>query len=211
MKKILIAAAGAVVVLASCGKTEAGKKVLIISRGDITANANNITIKGTTGSAEKLIEITDDKIAELNVDGPNGKSSIKLPGEKGYYILNLRADSLVGSEQKIGTDISSSRTISQEEIKLKIDSLTKLTQGANVTAGANFLVAPNEIKKISSNANARVFGPFVKIPGKIDAAPGGGTPEIYKFYTTNEMREQIKKFEAMTQSAPEPDAKPKKK
>ncbi|MDB5192063.1 MAG: hypothetical protein JWQ96_1626 [Segetibacter sp.] len=201
MKKILTAAAGAVVVLASCGKAEVNQKVLIISKGDITANGNNITIKGSSGSADKLIELSDAAIKTLNVDGPNGKTTINLPGDKGFYVLNLRTDSLVGSEQKFGTDISSSRTISQEEIKAKIDSLTKLTKGENVAAGANYLIAPNEIEKISGNTHARVFGPFVKIPGTLDAEPGGAKPEIYKFYTTNEMREQIKKFVDMTSAA----------
>jgi hypothetical protein len=49
--------------------------------------------------------------------------------------------------------------------------------------------------KISSNPQAKVFGPFTTIPGSFDA---GSVPEIYKFYSINEVRGIIDNLQKMT-------------
>ncbi|WP_018616132.1 hypothetical protein [Segetibacter koreensis] len=178
---------------------EANKKVLIMGRGSITANGNDVTMKEGSGYAEETVEVNGDKPVTWNVTTPTGKNTINIPADKGFYILNLRADTIVGSQQILGTDISNSRTITQEELKKKIDSLTKLTTGANITPGShNYMILPNQSKKISDNTGARVFGPFTKIPGTLEADKSGKAPEIYKFYTNSEMRELIANFKKMT-------------
>ena len=57
---------------------------------------------------------------------------------------------------------------------------------------------PNQLVKISDNTDAKVFGPFTKIPGTIEADKDGKAPEIYKFYTNTELRELIEKLKTMT-------------
>lgn len=174
------------------------KKVLIIGRGQITAKDNDITMKDGSGYTEETVEIKGDKAVTWNVTTPSGKTTVNIPEEKGFYILNLKTDTLVGSQQIMGKDLGG-RTISQEELKVKIDSLTKLTTGSNVSAGShNYFILPNQLIKVSPNLEARVFGPFNKIPGTLDADKNGNAPEIYKFYTNAEMRELISNLKKMT-------------
>lgn len=170
-----------------------------MGRGTVTANGNDITMKEGSGYTEETVDVSGDKSVTWNVTTPTGKTTINIPGEKGFYILNLRTDTIVGSQQIIGRDISSSRTITQEELKKKIDSLTRLTEGANISAANhNYIILPNQPVKISDNTEARVFGPFTKIPGTLEADKNGKAPEIYKFYTNGEMRDLIASFKKMT-------------
>lgn len=202
MKKLTMLTLSATCLLASCGGGEVQKKVLVMGRGGIEIKANEVSLKGGSGHAEETVDVSDEKAVTWNVNTMAEKITTTIPEEKGFYILNLKKDTLVGSRQDFGKDLSSSRTITQEELKEKIDSLTKLTTGANVTLGGrSFFILPNQLVKISANSDARVFGPFKKIPGKLDADKNGKEPEIYKFYTNTEMRELIDKFKKMTSSA----------
>lgn len=160
-----------------------------MGRGEIVTNENNITMKEGTGYAEKTIDVKDGT-NELAVETSEGKKAIKVPADNGLYILNLKTDTVIGSLQNIGKDLSN-RVMTQEELKVKIDSLEKLTKGANIVSGQNYFIKPNEIGKVSSNVDARIFGPFQKIPGRIEPGEDGKAPEIYKFYTNTEIRETI--------------------
>lgn len=160
-----------------------------MGRGDITATGNDIAMKDGSGYAEQTVEVTGDKAVSWNVETPAGKTTITIPEDKGFYILNLKTDTIVGAEQIMGRDLGT-RTISQEELKVKIDSLTKLTAGANVSSH-NYFILPKQLIKISPNIEAKVFGPFNKIPSTLEADKNGNAPELYKFYTNTEMRELI--------------------
>lgn len=197
MKKISLILLCAVTVFASC---ESGnkKKVLVMGKGTLTARENNITLKEGSGYAETMMELSDSKETTLTIEG-SGQKNVTVPAEEGFYILNLRNDTVVGARQNIGTDLSSSKVITQEELKLKIDSLVKLTTGANVSAGgSNFMLPPGSVTKVSGNPNARIYGPFTKIPGSLKPDPDGKELELFKFYTNNEMRELIEKLRAQT-------------
>ena len=198
MLKYIIITSIVIAAISSCN-SPANKKVLIMGRGSITANGNDITMKDGAGYAEETVEVSDDKQVSWNVTAPAGKTTVNIPYEKGFYILNLKTDTIVGSQQIMGTDISSSRVISQEELKKKIDSLTKLTTGANVSqAGHSYIILPGQIKKIADNIDVNVYGPFTKIPGTLEADKNGKAPEIYKFYTNGEMRQLISNLKKMT-------------
>lgn len=198
MRKFQVAALCAIVALSACN-SPVTKKVLIFGKGGITANGNDITMKDGSGSVEETVELRGEEGATWNVQTPSGKTSIEIPKEPGFYVLNLKADTLVGSQQIIGKDISSNRTITQEELKVKIDSLTKLTTGANVSSTAHtFFITPNKLEKISENVEAKVFGPFNKIPATLEANKDGKAPELYKLYTNKEMRELIDNFKKMS-------------
>ncbi len=169
-----------------------------MGRGAITANDNNITMKEGSGYSEETVEVTGDKSVTWNVTTPTGNTTVNIPAEKGFYILNLKTDTIVGSQQILGKDLSSGRRISQEELKMKIDSLTKLTAGANVSPGHSYFILPGQLLKISSNTDAKIFGPFTKIPGTLEADKNGKAPELYKFYTNSEMRELVANLKKMT-------------
>lgn len=187
-----------IIALFACGGGAESKKVLIMGRGAITADGNNVTMKEGSGYSEETVEVSGDKAVTWNLTTPGGKTTINIPAEKGFYILNLKTDTIVGSQQVFGKDLSSSRVISQEELKLKIDSLTKLTAGANVSPGRNYFILPSQVVKITANTEAKIFGPYKKIPGTLEAGENGEAPEIYKFYTNSEMRELIANLKKMT-------------
>lgn len=184
--------------ITACDST-ANKKVLIMARGTIATAGDDITIKDGSGYTEETVDVSEDKPVSWSITTPAGKTPVSIPGEKGFYILNLKTDTIVGSKQIMGTDISSNRVISQEELKKKIDSLTKLTTGANISPGGHtYIILPNQIKKITENMDARVYGPFSKIPGTLEADKNGKAPEIYKFYTNEEMRQLISNLKKMS-------------
>lgn len=168
------------------------KKVIIIGKGEINVADKSIAMKDKSGYAEQTMDISDNKEVVLNVETPSGKSNVTIPNVAGIYILNLRADTLAGSKQNFGKDLNNKEIISQEKIKTIIDSLQKLTVGSNVTTeGNNFMILPNQLTKVSANIEAKVFGPFTKIPSTLEADKDGNAPEIYKFYTNTEMRDLI--------------------
>lgn len=195
MKTVRFIALSALVAFAAC-TPKVSKKVMIVAKGDITADGAKVTLKGS-GSSDKTIELSDE--TALQVDGSAGKASINIPAEAGLYLANLRPDTLVGAEQFIGTNLSSKRIISQEEIKTNIDSLKQLITGANVSAkNHNYIVLPNQAVKVSGNIKALIFGPFTGIPGSLDADENGKAPEIYKFYTNTEVRALIDNLTKLT-------------
>ncbi|BAV09898.1 hypothetical protein FLA_5951 [Filimonas lacunae] len=173
-------------------------KVLVIAKGTIEHNENNITVKDGSGYAQLEITVKGKDKNTITADGPNGKVSVDVTAP-GYYVLSLRADTVVGAYQKLAT--SSTPHMSQEELKAKIDSLQQLTTGANVSAANhNYLVAPNQLVKVSDNGNARVYGPFHKVPDNIEPSADGKEVEIYKFSTNNEVRELVGKLSKLTQA-----------
>ncbi|MDQ6812227.1 MAG: hypothetical protein M3040_00585 [Bacteroidota bacterium] len=190
MKNVCLIIFCALVTIMSCD-TPVTRKVLIIGRGKITAQENNITMTGSSGYTEETVEVKGEKAVAWSVTTPTGKTTVDIPNQKGLYILNLKTDTIVGSEQNMGKDLAG-RTMTQEELKVKIDSLVKLTNGANVSSSNhNYLIVPNQLVKVSANIDARIFGPFTKIPGSLEADKNGHAPEIYKFYTNTEMRQLI--------------------
>lgn len=184
--------------IVGCGDKSPSKKVLVMGRGELTSTENNVTMSSGTGHVETTVDLKEEQAATLNVKTPDGSKAVNVPADKGYYILNLKTDTLVGSRQNLGQDLSG-RTMTQEELRLKIDSLAQLVVGTNVNEkNGNYFILPGEIKKISNELNAQVYGPFTRIPGAIETDADGKLPEIFKFYTNTEMRELIEKLRKQT-------------
>ncbi len=183
--------------LTSCS-TEVKKKILIISRGSINAKDNNITVTDGNSYAEKEIDFTASGKITLNIIATTGKFNVDVPAD-GSYILSLRKDTIIGSYQKIGRDLNNSKIITQEEIKIKIDSLQKLISDANVSAvNRNFFITQNQLQKISDNIEAKIYGPFKLIPPTLQFDKNGKEPELYKFYTIAEMHDLIDRLIKVT-------------
>lgn len=198
MKKLLFIALCSVLMSIACSTPSVTKKVLIVGRGKITAKDNKVTMTDGAGYAEETVEINEDKPVAWNVTTPSGTTTINIPEGKGFYLLNLKTDTIVGSQQNLGSDLGG-RTMTQEELKVKIDSLVQLTTGTNVSAAShNYFIIPNQLTKVSTNTNARIFGPFTKIPGSLEADKDGKAPEVYKFYTNTEMRDLIVRLKKNT-------------
>jgi hypothetical protein len=189
MKKII----PFLLLLAACNSGQ--KKILVMSKGDITVNGNNISIEDGINYAEKEIDLSVGK-ATLNVTAPTGNFSVDIPAG-GFYILNVRKDTLVGSYQKVGKDLNGAE-MTMDELSVKVDSLHKLLADSNVSvANRNFFITQNQLQKITDNTDAEIVGPFKLIPASFDMQ-NGKEPEIYKFFTSAEMRDMIEKLTKLT-------------
>jgi hypothetical protein len=193
MKKIQAALSSAVLVLLLAGCAEKSqKKVLVMASGNVQIKDNVITLEPGTTHTENEITVA---VGKLTVTTPSGSSEFSVP-ETGLYILNIKSDTLVGSYQRIGTD-NSQEVITQENLKMRIDSLTQLMAGTNASAAKrNFSIPPNQVAKISVNTGAQIIGPYKKVPASFE---GGKEHEIYKFYTNKEMQEIVEKLRKMTE------------
>ena len=194
MKKIqaAILAISALCFLASCSETKE-KKVLVMASGKVQVNDHVITLDPGTTHTENEINVTSDK---LTVKTPSGSTDFPVP-ESGLYILNIKNDTLVGSYQRIGTE-NSQTVISQENLRMRLDSLNQLMTGKDTSsANRNFFIPPNQLGKITDNAGAQIIGPYKRVPGSFE---GGKEHEIYKFYTNKEMHEIVGNLSKMVDS-----------
>lgn len=191
MKKSIHWLVSACLLLTAC--TSHQKKILIYANSNIEVDASqkNISVQeGTTQVEKELIFSSSDPVI-LNVKGPQGNFSLEA-GEDGYFIANLKPDTLIGSQQHTGETIRS--RITQDQLKIQLDSLNKLVKG-NTIAGKNYFILPGHIEKITSIMNAKIFGPFHPVPAGFDA---GSVPEIYKFYKISEIKDIIDKLTEMS-------------
>lgn len=163
-----------------------GKKVMVMASGNIQVNGNNITLQPGTTHNEETIVPDDDKIT---VTSPSGNKDFDVK-ESGFYLLNLKKDTLAGSYQKTGTD-NSQIVITQENLWERVDSLTMLMKGEGVSeAKRNYSIAPMTIAKITKNTDAQIIGPYRKIPGSFDPSR---EHEVYKFFTNKEIADIVEK------------------
>ena len=180
-----------VAVLTSCSGSS-GKKVLIMSSGKLTIDAQdqkNIKLEPGTQHNEKEIILTGDK-ETLNVQTPDGNKTYEV-NEPGSYLLNLKRDTLVGGMVKYGASARTS-SLTGEDVDNIIDSTQKLIQGQNVSdESKTYFIVPFTKKKISASSDAKIVGPYNGIPGAVDAGSSGKMPEIYKLFTNKDKRESL--------------------
>ncbi|HEY4937129.1 MAG TPA: hypothetical protein VII44_11140 [Puia sp.] len=194
MKKTSWLLLSVVLILNSC--TSHQKKILLYANSNIQVDESkkNIKVEGGNTQVEKELNFNGSDPVTLNITGPQGHYILEVK-EDGYYLANLKSDTIVGSLQHTGN--TAHTRITQEELKHQLDSLTQLVKGANVSAQTkNYFIVPAKIEKISNNTNVKIFGPFTSIPNDFDA---GKVPEIYKFYNLSEINNIIKKLTEMSE------------
>jgi hypothetical protein len=177
-----------IAVLTSCGH----KKILVYASSKILLDGTqkNITISEGTTHNEQELDFSGSGPVTINVQSPSGKYTIEATGE-GLFIANLQKDTVVGSYQHIGADNGKVK-YTPELLAKAVDSLQQLIAGQNVSAAnKNYFIPSGKIGKVTDNINAKIFGPYVTIPSGFDAS---NIPEVYKFYTNNEVRETIAKL-----------------
>jgi hypothetical protein len=183
----------AVIFLSACSSHQ--KKILVYANSSIQVDESqkNITVTDGTTQVEKELSFNSSDPVVLNITGPNGHYTLEA-NEDGLWLANLKTDTVVGSLQHIGT--SRQTRVTQEQLKLQLDSLNKLVRGENISASSkNYFVLPGKIVKISKFTDAKIFGPFSPVPSAFDA---GSVPEIYKFYNLSEENEIISKLTEMS-------------
>jgi hypothetical protein len=170
------------------------KKILVYANSNIQVDESqkNITVEEGNSQVEKELSFSGSDPVILSITGPGGKYTLEAK-EDGYWIANLKSDTILGSLQHTG--LTAQTRITQEELTHQLDSLNKLVKGANVSAQAkNYFIVPAKIEKISDNTSVKIFGPFTSIPNDFDA---GTVSEIYKFYNLSEVNEIIRKLTGM--------------
>jgi hypothetical protein len=174
------------VLLASCSGVN--KKVVVFSKGDAKVNEDAKTIEVDDGAGHEMKDVIFDG-SELKLITPRGNASVNITGN-GLFVLNAQKDTLVGSFISYGENAI--KKFTQEDIIKQIDSLKLLTQGKNVSAEKrNFYILPNTAAKVTDNVDAIIVAPFHNM--KSVEAVDGKAPEVYRFYTTQEVRDNIEK------------------
>ena len=197
MKRIIICLS-TIAMFAACSSNH--KKIIVYLKGNSTVNedAKTITVVDGSGSDEKTMSYnTADKVS-LKVTGLGDDANVSID-QNGLFILNAKADTIIGSYQKYADPRLTQTMKTQEDLKHDIDSLKQLTQGKNISAAnRNFFILPKTAVKISDNLDAFVVGPFHRMTSieKVD----GKLPEVYRFYSIQEVRETIEKLTALTKS-----------
>ena len=192
MKKIMVLLS-TVLLFTACSD----KKMVVMSKGPAEVNTDAKTIKAGDGAGheEKEVTLGGGKIV-FKLDTPAGEATVELL-DNGLYIVNVKNDTIIGSYQKYSDPKLAPNMVTQEALKQQIDSLQLLSEGKNVSAAnRNFYLLPNQAVKISDNTKAMVVGPYHRIRSaeKVD----GKDPEVYRFYSIKEIRENIAKMVALT-------------
>src|SRR5690242_13816925 len=101
MKKNIVLI-GCILLLASCSSNV--KKILIFSRGKATVDkeANTITVDESSGHEEQTVEFNSADALSLKVKSQAGEATVEIP-ENGFYVLNLKSDTTLGSIQNYGS------------------------------------------------------------------------------------------------------------
>ena len=205
MKKFVYFIAASICLL-SCSKNE--KKVIVYSKGVANIDKDAKTIKvlaGGTSQEEQTLNFNTAKKISFNIQSPAGNASVEI-NDNGLYIINTKTDTIIGSYQVYGAPRTTTKVITQEQIKKDIDSLQQLVKGTNVSStNRNFFIPPNSIVKVTSNINAFIVGPFHQMTS-IEKEEGK-EPEVYRFFTANEIRETIAKLQKLTIAETAPSKK----
>ena len=161
MKKVIVFAV--IVSSVACSSTQ--KKVLVYTKGTATVNeaTKTITASDGAGSDEKTLLLSNKEKVTINIETTNGKAVIDIP-ENGYYVVNAKQDTIVGSYQKYGEAKTTKSVVTQASLKQSIDSLQQLVEGKNISAAnRNFFILPMSAVKVTNNMDAYIVGPFRQV------------------------------------------------
>lgn len=203
MKKAIYCLFG-ILLLYSCS-SEGGKKVLVMSKGKALVNkeANTIVVQPGSSHEEQTVDFPGKGSLTLQVTANGGNKSVEIP-VNGFYLLNAKTDTIIGSYQNYSAPRAEGTSITQDDLKHRIDSLHQLLAGTNVSAAnRNYLILPCQVVKITDNLDATMVGPFNSLTTL--EQKGDKQPEVYKFFTTNDVRETIMHLESLTIAPPSPN------
>src|SRR6202035_504220 len=119
--------------LSACSSHQ--KKILIYANSNIQADESqkNINVTDGTTQVEKELNFNSSDPVILNITGPQGHYTLEAK-EDGLYLANLKSDTIIGSLQHTGN--TKQTRITQEQLKIQLDSLNKLVKEANIAPEA---------------------------------------------------------------------------
>ena len=176
--------------LSACSSN--AKKIMVLIKGDATIDekAKTIEVTNAVGNTEKEINFNTSNTVQLQLTTPETKASIAIQ-ENGYYILNAKNDTIIGSFQNYVAPSNSYKVITQAQLKKAIDSLQQLVMAKNISsANRNYFILPYTAVKITNNTNAFFIAPYHKITA-VEATSDGKAPEVYRFWSIKEIRQII--------------------
>lgn len=184
--------------LNACGDTQI-KKIMVYANdhADINEEAKTITLaKDTSGHVHKTLQYITGSAVQLKIKSADGEKNIDIPDD-GCYIVNLKSkDTIIGGYVLYSAPDIAGRTMTQEQLTHNIDSLKSLILGQNLVAGKSFFITPGTSSKITGNSKAHIVEPYHRMTSIEITA--GEEPEVYRFYTINEVREMIDKLTKLT-------------
>lgn len=197
MKQTIITACTVAFLATACSSGSDVKKLVVMSSGKIQAagkDSKEITFEPGTQHNEMEFQYVGKDPVKFTVKSKDGDKTYDLT-ENGAYVLNLKAaDTLIGSIVNYGNS-GIPTSITTEQLQHIVDSTQQLIMGLNASDEAKtYFLVPNAIKKITANYNARLIGPFNGIPNTVEVDKDGKAPEVYKFATTKQKRDDLYKL-----------------
>lgn len=201
--KTILSCLTILVLLASCGDSSK-KKILIMSKGKATVNkdAKTVTVESGTSHEEQTVDFPGGDALTMQVTTPATTFSADIP-QTGYYVLNAKKDTIIGSYQIYNAPAAETKVITQDELKHRIDSLQQLLAGNVTDPKKTFYILPGKAVKITDNLGATMVGPFNSLTTLEQT--GDKAPEVYKFYTSKDVRETLERVQKMTIAPPSPN------
>ncbi|HVK46727.1 MAG TPA: hypothetical protein VM488_02755 [Pseudobacter sp.] len=198
MKYSIITACTVALLATACsGGSSDVKKLVIMSSGKISAagkDSKEINFEPGTQHNEMEFQYVGTEPVKITVKSKDGDKTYDLP-ESGAYVLNLKgSDTLIGSIVNYG-DAGIPPSITTEKLQHMVDSAQQLIMGLNASDEARtYFLVPGAVKKVSKNYSSRLIGPFNGIPNTVEVDKDGKAPEVYKFNTTKQKREELYKL-----------------
>lgn len=193
----LLTAIAFILFISACGGgSSEGKKVVVWSSGNMTPDpANKSVINFEPGNRHNELEFVltgSDK--KFTVKSSAGEKTYDIP-DNATYLINLKADTIIGSYVNYGAGQGASR-LESETVDRMIDSTLKLMSGEGASeANRSYNLPPNTVRKISANVKANLLSPYKNIPYQVTPDEKGNPPEYYKFFTNKQKRETLKDLE----------------
>lgn len=186
----MLACLSLIIVLASCSSGH--KRVYVLSHGSASIDTDNrkITASGK-GHEEKEMKLYDEGKIDFQITSQAGNATVSLP-DNGIYIINVKTDTIIGSQVNYTAPKTEVDQISEEELRIHIDSLQQILSGNVSAEKKTFYILPNQAAKITANTEAQVITPFHRMTS-IEAKKGEA-PEVYRFYMISEARATLEKL-----------------
>ena len=179
-----------IVFFTACSGNEKKVMVLIKGDGEVNEKAKTIVVKNGVGNTEKQMNFSTGDAIAIQLTTPETKASISI-AENGYYVLNAKNDTIIGSYQNYSAPATSAVIITQAKLKQGIDSLKQLIEGKNISvANRNYFILPYTATKITNNTNAIIVAPYHQMTS-IESVEDAKPPEVYRFWSIKEIRQTI--------------------
>jgi hypothetical protein len=205
--KQLLAALSVIIFFTSCAVGE--KKVFVLGSGSINVDTENrkITTSGK-GHNESTVSFHDEGTTGLEITSLAGNATVNVEGT-GIFIINAKADTIVGSWVNYTAPKKAVEQISEEELRANIDSLQQIIDGKVSADKKTFYILPNHAVKVTGNTAAHIVTPFHQMTS-IEVKKGE-TPEVYRFYMISEARATLQKLKNFLGESDEPVNEPSEK